>query len=197
MTIRVRRLRHAALALLGLLSLWLIVLGFQISAAGQESASGNADVAIVLGAGVQVDRPSPVFDERIRHGVTLYRTGRVKMLLMTGGALPGGHPEALVARARAIELRVPAEAIRVETVSRTTQQNMVEARRVMQDGGLRTALIVSDPLHMKRALRMSAGLGIEAAGSPTPTTMIRSRQARAQFLLREMLFYNVYLLTGR
>jgi energy-coupling factor transporter ATP-binding protein EcfA2 len=49
----------------------------------------DADAAIVLGAAVYTDRPSPVFEERIRHGVALYKAGRVRLLVMTGGRDPG------------------------------------------------------------------------------------------------------------
>jgi uncharacterized SAM-binding protein YcdF (DUF218 family) len=102
-----------------------------------------------------------------------------------------------VARAYALKRGVPADAILTETLSRTTKQNLVEARRLMRAEGLESALIVSDPLHMKRAMRMAGGVGIEAAPSPTPTSRYRSWRSKAGFLLREVYFYNVYLLTGQ
>jgi vancomycin permeability regulator SanA len=54
-----------------------------------RSSDGAADAAIVLGAAVYTDSPSPVFEERIRHGVALYKAGRVRLLVMTGGRDPG------------------------------------------------------------------------------------------------------------
>lgn len=196
MTLR-RRLLTAGAALFGLLPLWLAILGFQIAAAGVETSPRNADVAIVLGAGVANNRPSPVFEERIRHGVALYKAGRVKRLLLTGGsASPGIDAESIVARRRAIELGVPASAVLSEDRSRTTHENFLEARGVMQIHGVRSAIVVSDPLHMKRALRMAGDLDIDASGSPTPTTRFETWWPRTKFLLREMFFYNVYLLLG-
>jgi uncharacterized SAM-binding protein YcdF (DUF218 family) len=42
----------------------------------------------------------------------------------------------------------------------------------MSEQGFNTALIVSDPLHMKRAMLYVNNLGITAYSSPTPTTLI-------------------------
>jgi uncharacterized SAM-binding protein YcdF (DUF218 family) len=181
-----------------LLLLWLALLGWRINAEGAAHSRGTADVAIVLGAAVYGDRPSPVFEERIRHGIGLYKAKRVEKLLFTGGFGEGaGAAESLVARRYALARGIPAEAILTETLSRTTKQNLVEARRLMRAEGLESALIVSDPLHMKRAMRMAGGVGIEAAPSPTPTSRYRSWRSKAGFLLREVYFYNVYLLTGQ
>ena len=45
-----------------------------------------ADVAIVLGASVWDDEPSPVFLERINHGIWLYENAYVDALIFTGGS---------------------------------------------------------------------------------------------------------------
>lgn len=179
------------------LAAWLILLAVQINETGKVHHPGPADAAIVLGAAVKGAAPSPVFRERIRHGVTLYRTGRVRKLVMTGGVGEGAtRAESEVARAIAIRAGVPAQAILIETRSRTTQQNMAEAKHLMDRHRLSSALIVSDPLHMKRALRMARDTGITAYGAPTPTTRYRSWRSKTGFLLREVYFYNHYLLTG-
>jgi len=191
------RLPRALRWLLLPIAAWLILLALQIDATGRVHHSGPADAAIVLGAAVNGIAPSPVFRERIRHGVTLYRTGRVRKLVLTGGYGEGAsHAESQVARALAIRAGVPAQGILIETRSRTTQQNMAEAKRLMDRHRLSTALIVSDPLHMKRALRMARDARITAYGAPTPTTRYRSWKSKTGFLLREVYFYNHYLVTG-
>jgi uncharacterized SAM-binding protein YcdF (DUF218 family) len=193
-----RRWRRILAGLIILLAGWLALLGVRIVAAGGEESPRAADVAVVLGAAVQGDRPSPVFEERIRHGVTLWRQGRVRKLLFTGGSGGGGEgAEAAVARQFALALGVPAEAILSEERSRTTLQNLMEARPVMRAAGLRSILLVSDPLHMKRALAMCASLAMDCTGAPTPTSRYRGFFAKAGFLLRELLFYHVWLVAGQ
>jgi uncharacterized SAM-binding protein YcdF (DUF218 family) len=193
-----RAFKRTAVAGALLAGLWLSLLAAQIVAEGEPGQSGRADVAVVLGAAVYGDRPSPVFEERIKHAISLYRTGKTRMLLFTGGYGDGArHAEATVGRRYAIARGVPRHAMLTETLSRTTRGNLVQAHRLMRDNGLKTALIVSDPLHMKRAMRMASDLRIRAAAAPTPTSRYRSWRSKAGFLLRELYFYNHYLVTGQ
>ena len=182
----------------GLVLGWLVLAAAQIAADAKESKDGPADAAIVLGAAVRGTRPSPVFEQRIRHALHLHRAGSVRKLIFTGGrGYPGAAAEAAVGRAYALSSGVPAGDILIETRSHTTHENIVEARHIMLRDELRTALVVSDPLHMKRAMRMAHDLGIEAQPAPTPTSRYRGALAKARFLAREAVFYTVYLITGR
>lgn len=181
----------------GMLLLWLLLVSAQIVAAGHPSPARRSDVAIVLGAAVRGARPLPVFAERIRHAVRLRQAGMVDKLLFTGGRGPRArYAESIVARRWAIRRGIRPADILTEDRSRTTHGNLVEARRLMGKNGLRTALLVSDPLHMKRALRMAGDLGLDVAAAPTPTSRYRSWRTRAGFLLRELYIYHHYLLTG-
>lgn len=177
---------------------WLCVLSGQIVTAGHRTETGQADVAIVLGAAVYPTGPSPVFEERIKHGIHLYHAGVVQKLIFTGGYGKGAKvAEATVAEMYAIEHGVPRKAILTETKSRTTRENLARAGQLMRKNHFATAMVVSDPLHLKRALRMAADLGIDATGAATPTSRYRSWTAKSAFLLRELLFYHTYLVTGR
>ncbi len=89
---------------------------------------------------------------------------------------------------------MPADAILIETVSRTTRQNLIEARRLMREHGLHRAIVVSDPLHMARALRLCQELQIDALASSTPSSRFRSFQTRWRFLLQELYFFHRDLL---
>jgi uncharacterized SAM-binding protein YcdF (DUF218 family) len=66
----------------------------------------------------------------------------------------------------------------------------------MRQHGIESAVVVSDPLHMKRAMMMADDLGIVAASSPTPTSRYRSLKTKLRFLLRELYFIHHYLATG-
>lgn len=178
--------------------IWLWALASQIVKAGNPGRPREADVAIVLGAAAYSSRPSPVFEERIKHGINLYRAGAVRTLLFTGGYGDGAKlAEAVVAMHYAVERGVPPEAILIETESRTTRENLLHARHLMRVNKLATAIVVSDPLHQKRALTMAHDLGIDASSGPTPTSRYRSWQTRGGFLLRELYYYNHYLVTGQ
>jgi uncharacterized SAM-binding protein YcdF (DUF218 family) len=192
-----RFVRRALGVLLGAVLLWLAILSWSIVRFGARDEATSHDAAIVLGAAAYGSKPSPVYRERIRHALSLYRSGKVRKLIFTGGFGPGAPmAESQVARTFALRAGVPASDILIETRSRTTRQNLFEAKRLMDSAGLRTAAIVSDPLHMKRALRMSSDLGITAVSSPTPTTRYRGWRSKTAFLARELYFYHHYLVVG-
>jgi uncharacterized SAM-binding protein YcdF (DUF218 family) len=54
-------------------------------------------------------------------------------------------------------------------------------------------LIVSDPLHMRRAMTMARDLGLDAYASPTPTSRYISPQSQIEFLWGEVRYYATYL----
>ena len=176
---------------------WLTALGMAIWTYGSQDHAVKSDCAIVLGAAAYGAKPSPVFEERIRHGIALYRTGLVSKLIFTGGYGAGAaHAEGEVGAAYAVREGVPPADVYLEARSHTTVQNLVEAKAIMEAHGLKTAILVSDPLHLRRAMWMAADLGIQAVSSPTPTSRYRSWGARLGFLRRELHYWHVYLFTG-
>jgi uncharacterized SAM-binding protein YcdF (DUF218 family) len=187
-------LQRAVWGGLAALVLWIVGVAWQIAAYGGRHDPATADVAIVLGAAVQGSEPSPVFAARIDHAVDLYRGGRVRRIVFTGGLGAGDSlAEAEAARRYAIRAGVPDRRIAVETRSRITLDNLREARALLSSQAAPRVLIVSDPLHMRRAITMARDLGLDAHPAPTPTSRYRSWRTRASFLSREVFFYSQYL----
>jgi uncharacterized SAM-binding protein YcdF (DUF218 family) len=175
----------------------LVLLGAMIWDFGATDRAAPADCIIVLGSAIEGNQPSPVFEQRIRHSIQLYKKGLAPRILFTGGIGDGErYSESAVAAAYAESQGVPKTNILMETVSRTTHQNLSEAQAIMHRNNMRSAIIVSDPLHMKRSMMMAHDLGIEAVSSPTPTSMYRSWKTQMEFLLRELYFFHHYLVTG-
>lgn len=194
-----RRIRARRLILIGLLAsgVWLIALARSIWKFGYEDHAKPSDCAIVLGAAVNGANPSPVFEERIKHALSLYRAGAVSKIIFTGGYGAGvSHAESEVGADYVIRQGVPASAVLTETKSHTTQENLVEAKALMVRESLNTAILISDPLHLKRSALMAENLGISAVTSPTPTSRFRTWQTRIPFLFRELYFYHHYRFTG-
>ena len=155
------------------------------------------DAVIILGAAAWYKRPSPVFEERIRHGLWLYQNGYAKKLIMTGGkSLNAPYSEAYVARRFALKKQIPADDILIEETSRNTRENLVNAKQLMDAYHLKSSIIVSDPFHMKRAMAIAENLGIEAYSSPTPSTRYAGFIPSIQFLLQETGHMIAYLLTA-
>lgn len=190
-----RRIKIVAVLLIAVLA-YLTVTTISIVSFSKKDETRRADAAIVLGASVYDNSPSPVFSERINHAVELYNDGYVETIIMTGGVGKGNiRSEADIAREYAEQKGVPAEAILKEDSSTVTEENLENARKVMSEHGMDTALIVSDPLHMKRAMLYAKDLGMTAYSSPTPTTLYRSWRTKLPFLIREEIYYAGYRLT--
>jgi vancomycin permeability regulator SanA len=78
---------------------------------GARPSAASADAALVLGAAAWGSRPSPVYRERIVEAVSLYKAGRVRWIILTGGSSRPGFPsEALVGRRFCVSKGVPVEA---------------------------------------------------------------------------------------
>ncbi|MQP77284.1 YdcF family protein [Stenotrophomonas sp. MYb238] len=181
-----------------LVLLWLLGVAAWIIWVGDRDQAAPADAIIVLGAAAYDAKPSPVFEERIRHGLDLYRQGYAPKLIFTGGFGGAGarFSESQVARRYALKQEIPAKDILIENRSRTTRQNLVEAKRLMDAHGMHRAILVSDPLHMARALRLSRELGIDALASSTPSTRFRSFHTSWRFLAQEIYFFHRDLFAG-
>lgn len=196
-----KRIFPVLLGMVLLLVIYLAVTAVSIWQYASVDEKQSADTAIILGAGTADGEISPVFRERIHHGIWLYQNGYVDTLIFTGGVGGGNaRSDAWVAGQYAIERGVPEENILLEEKSTITQENIANAKKIMDEKGYRTAIIVSDPLHMKRAMLMACDYGIEAYSSPTPTSRYISLKTKIPFLAREEFFYigyKVYRMVGR
>ena len=192
-----KRIFKAFSTLMGALLIWLTIIAIMIWNYGSKDDATKSDCIIVLGAAVYGDQPSPVFEERVKHGITLHKNDEASILIFTGGYGKGAsHAESEVGAKYATANGVSKSNILVEKNSRTTNQNLRQAKALMDKANLKSAILVSDPLHLKRASSMAHDLGIIAVSSPTPTTRYRSLKTKLNFLIREVYFYNHYLVTG-
>src|SRR6185437_13518301 len=98
-----------------LLLLFLVGTAVRIYLYGSVAVDKEADAAVVLGAAVWSQNVSPVFRERINHAVDLYRKGKVRKLIFTGGQGNSNEPtEAAAASSYAQANGIPIQDILVE-----------------------------------------------------------------------------------
>lgn len=192
---RRRLLLGAGIVVIG----WVALVAWMVETFGHSLHFGRPTAAlVVLGAGVDFDQPSPVFEARLRHAVALFHEGSAPYLILTGGTGEGDRlSEAEVGRDYALAAGVPPDAILIETRSRTTFQNLEETRRLLDDRGIvRSIRIVSDPPHLLRATWMAHRLGLGSFHEPTPFTRYQSWRTRLPFILREVYFLHHFALFG-
>jgi uncharacterized SAM-binding protein YcdF (DUF218 family) len=76
----------------------------------------------------------------------------------------------------------------VEGTSATTLENLREAKKLMDNDGLVSAIVVSDPLHLRRSVTMARWLQMDAGSSAAPNSRYTSWKTKLPFLLREIYF---------
>jgi len=152
----------------------------------------KSDVAIVLGAGTNNGKLSPVFKERVNHGIYLFEKGLIDKLILTGGiGNKQKQSDSQIAKIYAVKKGVPEYNILIEEKSKFTIENIIESKQIIDSIGLKTALIVSDPLHMKRAIKITNKYGIDGQPSPTKTTMYKSTYTKSKFLFYETFYFTI------
>jgi uncharacterized SAM-binding protein YcdF (DUF218 family) len=154
-----------------------------------------ADAAIVLGASIFGDKPSPVFKERLNHGIWLYNNGYVNNLIFTGGKnINSDYSESFIAKEYALEHFIPVEHIFIEEYSSITSENIYYSLDIIKTNNFNKIILVSDPLHMKRAVMLAKDYNLNIYSSPTTTTKYVSLKTKTIFLVREIFFYIGYVL---
>ncbi len=154
--------------------------------------------ALILGAAVWADGPSPTLRRRTLHAAALYHAGTVNHLIPCGGI--GRHPpsEAVAMTALLVAQGIPPRAITPEDRSTTTFENIQLALPLLQTPDV---IIVTDAYHGPRALMTARALGLTARISAppirgsNPVTQIRGglREIPALLLYR----YRLGRLTAR
>lgn len=188
-----RKFKKIILAILLIILTSYFIVSIQIYADSKVDETTKADAAIVLGTAIWDAKPSPVFRERINHAVLLYKNDSVDFLIFTGGIGEGKeYSESAIGKRYAIENGVPESKIFIEEKSTITDENLKFAKEIINEYKFSKVLIVSDPLHMKRAMLMAKNHNINAYSSPTKTSRYISAKSKFGFVMRETFFYIGY-----
>lgn len=125
-----------------------------------------APVALVLGAGLLPDgTPSQYLRDRLDDAATLYRTGRVAALLVSGDNGTVSHDEPTAMRDYLAAHGVPATQVIRDYAGFDTYDSCARAKRIF---GVSRALVVTQEFHLPRAVFLCRQAGIDAAGVADP-----------------------------
>nr|WP_162990730.1 YdcF family protein [Maliibacterium massiliense] len=168
-----------ALCALGALTLG-VLLGMVVASEDDERL-GQADCIIVLGCKVQPDgSASYSLRERTARAAALYKEGYAKKIIVTGGqGKDEPVSEARVMAQGLAALGVPRQDILLEEQAANTRQNIALSKRIMQDEGWTSALVVTSEFHRMRAVWTAKQAGIaqvySAAAPSYPPHLWRQR----------------------
>jgi uncharacterized SAM-binding protein YcdF (DUF218 family) len=154
---------------IGLLALLPVVGARRCPPALPAPPGARFDVIVVLGRPARAGgSPSTILAERADAAARLGHAGAAPRLLVSGAAVHDEHVEAEAMAARARARGVPADAIVLEPLARSTRENARHAAVRMRREGWRAALVVSSPSHLRRAAHWFRIEGVDAAFAPAP-----------------------------
>ena len=132
----------------------------------------DAQAVVILGGGMRRNAPEWGGDtlgmltlERVRYGAHVARLTGLPVLV-SGGSVLGGEPEAAVMRA-ALESEFNVRVRWIESRSRTTHENAVLSAELLHQEGIRRVVLVAHGVDMRRATAEFAAEGIETVPAPT------------------------------
>ncbi|WP_030759050.1 vancomycin high temperature exclusion protein [Streptomyces griseus] len=123
------------------------------------------DVAVVFGAGLWKGRPTPYLAHRLDTAAELYRTGKVRVLLVTGDNSRTEYDEPSAMRAYLASRGVPDGKVVSDYAGFDTWDSCVRARKVF---GVDRAVLVTQDFHVKRAVALCERAGVASYGVGVP-----------------------------
>jgi vancomycin permeability regulator SanA len=152
-----------ALALLAYLAL--LPTGWVYASSAPHRASADtvapAPVALVLGAAAWGDQPSPFLAGRLDVAARLYRTGKVRAILVTGDNSRKSYDEPTVMWNYLTSKGVPGGKVVRDYAGFDTWDSCVRAKRVF---GVDRAIVITQTFHLPRAVALCRAAGIDADG---------------------------------
>lgn len=119
-------------------------------------------VAIVLGARVTAaGDPYPILEHRLQCALDLYRSGRVRDVLVSGDHGRAHYDEVNAMRRWLVERGVPAAHVYMDHAGFRTLDTMARARDVF---AVRQAAVCTQAFHLGRSLWLADRMGVEAVG---------------------------------
>jgi uncharacterized SAM-binding protein YcdF (DUF218 family) len=145
----------------------------------------KADLIAVLGGGAYRNGIlSSASNERLLHGLRLYRSGLSKEVIFVGGSLlepsekitetvqaevnsqPPDVVEASIMMDVASSLGFDESGMGVDGESLNTYENLKSIKEYMSNGNMRSCLIVTSSTHMYRVFKVSKRLGMDCSPAP-------------------------------
>lgn len=154
---------------LALLVAWLLLHTLCIALDGLRDRQQRADIAVILGNKVNEDGTlSERLAQRVACGLRLYRQGRVRRLVVSGGLGKEGFCEGDKMREYLRRHGVPDSRIVVDNRGNTTQQTVRNVLRLRDSLHFASVLVVSQYYHVSRTKMLFRQAGFTRVSSASP-----------------------------
>ncbi|WNR42292.1 YdcF family protein [Paenibacillus roseipurpureus] len=157
------RLFQVALVAFAIVVAWIIFIQWKVQLGTNQTLPKQVDVGIVLGASLRNDLPSPGLQERLDLALELYKQGRFKQLIVSGGLDHNGSKltEAEGMRNYLVSHGVPQGSIFLEPHATSTYENLLYSKYIMEEKGLVSSIIMTHRFHSSRSLDIAETIGFK------------------------------------
>lgn len=152
-------------------------------------------VGVVLGGGIEEDKPMPLLQDRLDTAASLLKSGQVRKLIVSGDNTRVAYDEPTVMREYLIrEKAIDPSLIQPDYAGRSTYETCERAKKIFD---LNKALLISESTHLPRAVYLCRSFGLEAYGFRSDgqsSAGLKVGQRWREVLARAKATLNVYLL---
>ena len=133
----------------------------QIIENNDYSGLKDIDCIIILGAGIWGDKPSPMLEDRLLEGISLYENNVSSKIIMSGDHGKEDYDEVNIMKNFAIEKGVPSENIFMDHAGFSSYESIYRAKEIFK---AKKVVILTQKYHLYRALYIANKLGLDAYG---------------------------------
>lgn len=154
----------------------------------QSEKIENVDCILILGAGIWNNRPSPMLEDRLLQGISLYQKGFASKIIMSGDHGRKNYDEVNIMKEFAIERGVNSEDIFMDHAGFSTYESIYRAKEIF---GAKKMIIVTQEYHLYRALYIAQQFDIETYGVASNPREYMGQFAREvrEWLARDKEFF--------
>ena len=158
----------------------------------------KSDVILVMGAAQFDGRPSEILQSRLQESLKIYKAGFAPKIYTVGSGAPGDRTtEAAASRAWLIDNGVKRSNISAIAKGRDTLSSTQAYAEVMKKAKLNSVVIVTDPYHCFRSVKMAKDLGLAASCAAVESGPASVANSGYKYLARESGAYLAYITGGR
>ena len=128
---------------------------------GDSELLTDIDYIVILGAGIRRGKPSPMLEDRLKTGISLYNNDISNKILITGDHMNDDYDEVTVMKNYLLEHGIPEEDIITDNYGISTYDSIYRVKNVYKSNKV---VIVSQRYHLYRALFLSDNLDLKSYG---------------------------------
>ena len=128
---------------------------------GDSELLTDIDYIVILGAGIRRGKPSPMLEDRLKTGISLYNNDISNKILITGDHMNDDYDEVTVMKNYLLEHGIPEEDIITDNYGISTYDSIYRVKNVYKSNKV---VIVSQRYHLYRSLFLSDNLDLKSYG---------------------------------